>query len=187
MGKRQSIAGPVSGRKRGRNTVPRRLLLTDARNDARLERAIARLGRGDALVFRHYHLDPRARQQRFARLARLARRKGILLVTARLAGTGRRDGVYGTAREVAGASGLKLATAHSLAEIGAAVRADADAVLLSPVFATRSHPAARALGPVRFLLLARRCPLPVIALGGMTPDRARGLPVHGWAAIDGLA
>ena len=31
----------------------------------------------------------------------------------------------------------------------------ADAVLLSPVFPTRSHPGAPVLGPVRFRLLAR--------------------------------
>lgn len=82
---------------------------------------------------------------------------------------------------------MRLATAHSLAEIGAAVRAGAHAILLSPVFPTRSHPGAAVLGAVRFLLLARRSPLPVIALGGMTAARAARLPVHGWAAIDGLA
>lgn len=177
MRKRQTIA----------KRVPRRVLLSDARNDAGLERALARLGTGDALVFRHYHLSGRERRQRFERLARLARLRGVAVIGARLPSGWRVDGSYGSAREVSGQGGVRLATAHSLQEIGAAVRARADAILLSPVFPTRSHPGGKVLGPVRFLLLARQSPLPVIALGGMTRARARQLPIHGWAAIDGLS
>lgn len=177
MRKRQTIA----------KRVPRRVLLSDARNDAGLERAIARLGRGDALVFRHYHLDRAPRHARFTTLARLARRRGVTVIGARVPRMWHVDGVYGAATEVAGSLGLRLATAHSLQEIAAAARAGADAILLSPVYPTRSHPGGKVLGPVRFLMLARRSPLPVIALGGMTRARAAHLPVHGWAAIDGLA
>jgi thiamine-phosphate pyrophosphorylase len=80
---------------------------------------------------------------------------------------------------------LKLVTAHSLREIAAARRARADAIVLSPVFATRSHPGARTLGPLRLRLLAARAGLPVIALGGMNAARARRIGCR-WAAIDGL-
>ena len=80
-----------------------------------------------------------------------------------------------------------LATAHSLREIGLANRLRADAVLLSPVFPTRSHPDARTLGPLRFRLLAARARMPVIALGGMTASTARRLAWPRWAAIDGLS
>lgn len=176
MRKRQTIA----------KRVPRRVLLSDARNDAGLERALARLVPGDALVFRHYHLSGRERRRRFERLARLARLRGVAVFGARVPSGWRVDGSYGSAREVSGQGGVRLATAHSLQEIGAAVRAQADAILLSPVFPTRSHPGGKVLGPVRFLLLARQSPLPVIALGGMTRAHARQLPIPGWAAIDGL-
>jgi len=169
-----------------RAPVPRLVLISDARNDAALERALARLPRGSALVFRHYHLAPARRRLRFAQLKRVARAHGIRIVGARVPRGWGADGVYGTAREVAGRNGLRLATAHSLAEIGAAVRAQADAVLLSPVFPTRSHPGGAVLGPVRFGLIARQSPIPVIALGGMTCRRAAALHVWGWAAIDGL-
>ncbi|WP_366409681.1 thiamine phosphate synthase [Novosphingobium sp. 17-62-19] len=163
------------------------MLLTDARNDAGLERAIRRLPRGSALVFRHYHLANAARRRRFEELRRLAHGCGLLVIGSRVPASWYTDGTYGAADEVAGKPGLRLATAHSLREIAMAAREGADAVLLSPVFATRSHPGAAALGTVRFLLLARRSPLPVIALGGMTRARAVRLPVAGWAAIDGLA
>lgn len=162
-----------------RYPVPRTILLSDARNDAGLECAVARLPHGSALVFRHYHLPRAERAARLRVLARACRVRGVALV---LAGEG-----YGAARALRRGAHLRLATAHGLREIGDAVRARADAVLLSPVFPTRSHPGGAVLGPVRFLLLARQCPLPVIALGGMTARRARALPVHGWAAIDGLS
>jgi thiamine-phosphate pyrophosphorylase len=166
--------------------LPALLLLSDARNDAALERAIARLPRGSGLVYRHYHLAPAERRARYETLRRLCRRRGVLVILARGERGWRADGAYGAPRALRHA-GLRLATAHSLREIGAAARAHADAVLLSPVFATRTHPGGAVLGPVRFLLLARRSPLPVFALGGMTRARAALLPVHGWAAIDGLS
>jgi len=170
-----------------RAPIPRVILLSDARNDASLNRALARLPHGSALVFRHYHLPEGERRARFTMLKRWAVANRICVVGARVPQRWGADGVYGTQAKIMGGRGLRLATAHSLSEIGAAVRAGAHAVLLSPVYATRSHPGAKVLGPVRFLLLARQSPIPVIALGGMTRRRAMRLPVHGWAAIDGLA
>lgn len=176
-----------------RYPVPRLVLLSDARNDAALERALARLPVGSALVFRHYHLAPAERRRRWAALRRLARARGIVLVAAGLPCGRGAQGRYGAPASVrgAGAGGLRLATAHSLRELGQAARARADAVLLSPVLPTRSHPGAPVLGLVRFLLLARQSAVPVLALGGMTRATARRLPprgpVAGWAAIDGLS
>jgi thiamine-phosphate pyrophosphorylase len=159
--------------------IPRLVLLSDARNDAALERALRRLPAGSALVFRHYHLPPMARAARLRRLARIAAMRAIVVVQA---GVG-----YGPAHVVARAAGLRLATAHNLRDIGAAARAGAHAVLLSPVFATRSHPGAPGMGALRFNCLARLSPLPVLALGGMTRRRMRQVRSHGFAAIDGLS
>jgi len=93
------------------------------------------------------------------------------------------DGAYGPAGALGGGgAGLRLVTVHSLREIGRARRADA--VLLSPVFPTRSHPAGSPLGPVRFRLLAAHAAVPVIALGGMSAKRARQLNAAHWAGID---
>lgn len=170
-----------------RGSVPRIILLSDARNDALLERALARLPRGSALVFRHYHLSVAERRLRYNALKRAAARRAICVIGAKVPTGWGADGTYGAPPDLKSGRGLRLATAHSLAEIGAAVRARAHAILLSPVYPTRSHSGAKILGPIRFLMLARQSPLPVIALGGMTPRRAARLPVHGWAAIDGLA
>lgn len=170
-------------------SVPSLWLISDARNDAALEAALRRLPRGSGLVFRHYHLPEPERRTRFRQFKRLARLRGHAIV---LAGTMREarewgaDGAYGSASQLAnGPQGLRLATAHSLREMRLAARADA--ALLSPVFATRSHPCAGALGPLRFLLMAQKSRIPVLALGGMTPRRAARMPIQGWAAIDGLS
>jgi thiamine-phosphate pyrophosphorylase len=162
-------------------------LISDARNDAGLERALARLPRGSGLVFRHYHLAATERRARFDDLRRIARHHGhriFLSADARTARAWRADGAYGSARVLASGPALpRLVTAHSLREIRTA---RANAIMLSPVFATRSHPGAESLGPVRFRLLSRFAQAPVIALGGMTARRAAAFGLRRWAAIDGL-
>ncbi len=173
-------------------TLPALWLISDARNDAGLERALARLPRGSGLVYRHYHLEGPERLARFRALRRIARARGHRIVLADSALTAREwgaDGIYGSPRALyPRRSGLlHLATAHGMAELGLAARLGADAALLSPVFPTRSHPGGASLGPVRFRLLARQSRVPVIALGGMTPHRARALGWARWAAIDGLS
>jgi thiamine-phosphate pyrophosphorylase len=75
---------------------------------------------------------------------------------------------------------------HDAAEIADANRIGADAALLSPVFPTRSHPGAGAIGPAGFRELAKLAQMPVIALGGMTAVTAAQLGWPRWAAIDGL-
>lgn len=165
-------------------------LVSDARNDARLEAVLRRMPAGSGLIFRHYHLPPDRRRARWQALSRLCRAHGLLAVLAGDPAQARRwqaDGAYGPPRILAaGPVMLRLAATHSLREIAEAARHRADAVLLSPAYPTRSHPGAPVLGPVRFRALAARSPLPVIALGGMTRARARKLRTRGWAAIDGI-
>ncbi len=174
-----------------RHPLPDLWLLSDERNDAVLERALERLPRGSGFVYRHYHLPPEQRIGRWFTLACIARARGHVLILADDAITALEwgaDGLYGPPRALYPTRGLlTLATAHSLAEIGLANRLKADAVLLSPAFPTRSHPAAAALGPLRFRLLASHAQMPVIALGGMTAHTAHRLQWPRWAAIDGLS
>ncbi|PNU04225.1 thiamine phosphate synthase [Novosphingobium guangzhouense] len=185
---------PVKNRQ---SSLPTLWLVSDARNDAGLERALARLPRGSGLVFRHYHLAPEARRARFDALRRLAHRHGHLAMLAGEPALARRwhaDGAYGAPERLPRRPGMArkpgmvhLATVHSLRELARAHRAGADAVLISPVFPTASHPGSGTLGPVRFKLLAARAQVSVIALGGITQHRARTARIPRWAAIDGLS
>ena len=98
------------------------------------------------------------------------------------------DGVYADPAGLGERSELlRLATVHDADEIALAERAGADAMFLSPVFPTRSHPGGECLGKSKFLELAARARTPIIALGGMTAKRATDLGWPRWAAIDGLS
>jgi thiamine-phosphate pyrophosphorylase len=159
-----------------RQPLPRLWLMTDERQGDALWDALESLPRGSGIVFRHYGLAGLERRRLFERVRKAARRRGLMLLAG---GPGlRADGVHG------GARGFSR-SAHDLRELKSAERSGARLVFLSPAFATRSHPQACPLGPVRFGLIARQARVPVIALGGMDERRARRLPhIYGWAGID---
>jgi thiamine-phosphate pyrophosphorylase len=171
---------------RPRHPLPHLWLMTDERMGESLWTALERLPRGGGVVFRHYGLGPAERRALFAKVARIARRRGLVLIRAGAERLGRgEDGVHGRR-----GYGLRTWSAHDRREAVTAIRAGADAVLVSPVFPTRSHPGARSLGRVRLGLMIRNLEVPVIALGGMDSQRAaslRALGIYGWAAIDAWA
>ena len=171
--------------------LPRLWLLSDARNDSALEDALVTMPEGSGFVFRHYHLEADERRERWEMLRSICRSKKHVLVLSGSADEGvewAADGIYGPPGKLGKRPGLlRMATAHDAREIHLANRNGADALFLSPVFPTRSHPEGRALGAPLFHDLAGRSAIPVIALGGMTAERARELDVTRWAAIDGLS
>jgi thiamine-phosphate pyrophosphorylase len=174
-----------------RQPLPRLWLMTDERLGERLWPALARLPRGSGIVFRHYGLESAERHRLFDKVRRIARSRRLVLVlagTARSAAAWRADGVHARAAARVARPLLHTAPAHDARELRAARRGGADLIFLSPVFATRSHPGAGTLGPVRFGLIAGQAD-DVIALGGMNARRARrmkALGSSGWAAIDAL-
>jgi len=62
----------------------------------------------------------------------------------------------------------------------------ADALIVSSVFATESHPAARTLGPHRLAMLTASATVPVYALGGITTSNATRLGPSGAVDIAGI-
>jgi thiamine-phosphate pyrophosphorylase len=166
-----------------RQPLPRLWMMTDERQGDSLPAAVARLPEGTGIVFRHYGLPEVARRDLFDRVRAAAPGLVLLAGPADQAQAWGADGSHGSGP----GPGLRSAPVHDQAQIRAAERAGADLLFLSPVYATNSHPGARALGLARFAWLARRTPLPVIALGGMTPARGRRLAsfgAYGWAGID---
>lgn len=152
--------------------VPTLWLMTDERMGERLWSALSALPRGSGVAFRHFATAEPARTALFGRIARIARRRGLVLVEA------------GAARQPVG-----LHTVHSAREARVARRSGADLVLVSPVHPTRTHAGARPLGAIRAARIAAIAGIPAIALGGMTARRyrrMRALGFVGWAAIDGL-
>ncbi|MGN6279588.1 MAG: thiamine phosphate synthase, partial [Sphingomonas sp.] len=161
--------------------LPKIWLITDERMGDRLWHALRRLPRGSGVVFRQYATPPAERRRLFRRIARIAAAKGLVLVRAG-------DGPLGGGEAgTHGRRGRGIVTwpVHDRREAIAAVRAGADLLFVSPVFATRSHPGAPGLGVAGARRVAASVPIPMIALGGMTPVSGRRLMgggFWGWAA-----
>jgi thiamine-phosphate pyrophosphorylase len=158
-------------------------LFTDERLGDGLWTALRRLPPGSGVVFRHYSLSRRERLRLFVAVRRRARARGLVVVSARKLLPGA-DGVHGPGL----GRGLRTWPAHDRREAIAGMRAGAALLFVSPVFPTRSHPGAAALGTARAGRIGRGLGVGLIALGGMNARRwrvARGAGFDGWAAIDG--
>ncbi len=179
------------------STLPALILMTDEARLADPLPAVRALPAGSAIILRHYGVPERAVLARG--LAAIAHRRGLVLLVGEDPVLARRVGAAGVhlperAIRRAGAvrwqrDWLITAAVHSHAALASAAACGADAALLSPVFATTSHPDARPLGLQRFAALAQASPLPVYALGGI--DRAHadllcGSGAVGIAGIGGL-
>lgn len=177
------------------------MIAGNGRTAAETRAALARLPRGSAVILRDYGAPDRA--ARAASLAAMCHERGLRLLVGgdvRLALAVGAGGVH--LPEDALRHGercwrlwrkpgwIVTAAAHSPAAIARARRAGIDAVLLSPVFATASHPGATPLGPLLFAAWVRRGGVPTYGLGGIEAATARklaGSGAVGLAAISGFA
>jgi 8-oxo-dGTP diphosphatase len=139
----------------------------------RLERA---LQAGLRLVqVREKQLPPAQLLEFGATVVQSARRAGarvLLNGTPELAAQSGADGVHLTAARLMQAQRRPDeewcgASCHDAAELARAVELKLDFVVVGPVAATPTHPAARPLGWPRFAKLIQDYPLPVYAIGGM--------------------
>jgi thiamine-phosphate pyrophosphorylase len=169
-----------------RQSLPRVWMMTDERQGAGLLGAVRNLPRGAGLVFRHYSLAEEARRALFEEVAAEARERGLRVLLAGSRVDAERwgaDGWHGWGK----GGGLRSASVHDLHQMRQAEAEGAALLFVSPVFATRSHPGGRTLGPRRFARLAGLARRPVIALGGVTHANAPKLlrlGAYGWAGID---
>ena len=189
--------------------VPRLLLIADGFATGRTEldaetirqRAVALVAAGVPWVsLRDHGASPDAFRAAAAPLADRLRQQNpavVLSVHGRLdvareigAGlhVGRRGETLAQAVQ-AGLAGPVGVSAHSATGAAHAARGDADYATFSPVFPTRTHPDAVPTGIDPLRLAADRSGLPILALGGITPPRARIarlVGAHGAAAISSL-
>jgi thiamine-phosphate pyrophosphorylase len=165
--------------------LPRLWLFTDPRigDLGDLRAVLERLPRGAGVVLRDDADPERPARARLA--ARMARRRGLLLVVAGTPLPGVRAARH--ARAPYRVPGALTASVHSVPQAVAAVRAGARLLFASPLFPTRSHPGGRVMPRAVFAAIVRAVPVPVVALGGMTPRRMRRvapLGAYGLAGID---
>lgn len=189
----QAIGRRAGGRK---PPLPPLLFFTDPQRTPDIAAAANRLPRGSGVVFRAFGAPDAERQG--AKLARIARRRGLVLLVGADAGLAARigaDGVHLPERLAQGARRLKrpgwlvTAAAHSPWAARRALVMGADAVVVSAVFPSASPSAGAPIGPLRLAQIVRAAGGPVYALGGVNDKTARRLlpaGLVGLAAVEAL-
>lgn len=79
-----------------------------------------------------------------------------------------------------------IAACHDAVSLKQAQQIGCDAVFISPVKPTTTHPEAVALGWERFRYLAQNSQIPVFALGGVHPDNLATAQQHGAYGLAGI-
>ena len=175
--------------------LPPLFFFTDEHRTPEPLHIIGGLPKGCGVVFRHYGIAARAGLARRVSAACRAQDRILLIAgDAELAQTANADGLHLPSHMLRTLMDLPparvvTASVHNTDEIRRAETLGVDAVFLSPVFATASHPIATGLGIELFTELVAATRLPVYALGGITAETApalMGSGANGLAAIDGL-
>jgi thiamine-phosphate pyrophosphorylase len=91
------------------------------------------------------------------------------------------------ARAIAPPGFLVGRSLHRLEDVGRrSVASGLDYVLFGPIFATTSKPETTPIGPAALASAVRSTPLPVLALGGVTPANAAEVAATGAAGVAGI-
>ena len=182
---------------RGR-TLPGLLFFTDPARVAQPEAVAERLPAGAGIVFRAFGAEDAVEQGR--RLRAIATARGLLLLVGAHPGLAEgigADGLHMPERLVADIPRLRAehgrwlitVAAHDQTAVEAAERAQADAVVVSPVFPSNSPSAGDPLGVEGLHALVAATALPVYALGGIrarTVTQLIGGGIVGIAAVEAL-
>lgn len=173
------------------------IIMTDSARGQEPRSLLRALGPGSVVIFRHYDISDRSVLA--LDLSRLARSRQITVIIAGDPALARACGTIAChlpswilrnrkpIRYRAGRGMLVFAAVHDRIEAGLALRLGVDAVIISPVFPTKSHPGAQPLGPIKAGRLAAEMPVPVFALGGISRQTKRRLPSRRFWGIVGVS
>jgi thiamine-phosphate pyrophosphorylase len=145
---------------------PSEWLILDARLGDSWRGAVRKLPRGSGVLVLRHELSARDRRKLIASMQPVARTRRLRVID---------EGARSAAR------------VHNARELRLALTARVPLILLSPIFATRSHAEWKPLPRMRAAALARLAKRRAFALGGMNRRRFRSiqeLGFIGWAGID---
>jgi thiamine-phosphate pyrophosphorylase len=173
----------------GAPAIPSLYFLTDGARTPDPVAAAQALPRGTAVIYRHF--GAAGRKNIAAALARICKRRGLVLLIAadpKLARRVTADGVHWPETRARRRAGFRLETmaAHSPAALRRAHALGMDAALLSPALPTRSASGRPTLGAAKAGRWARAARLPVIVLGGVRAESVRALRGRGFAGLAGV-
>jgi thiamine-phosphate pyrophosphorylase len=174
------------------------VITPDEADSARLEEVVRRLFAAAshacaALQYRNKSADSPTRLEQAQRLANLARRHGVpfivnddveLAIAVGAGGVhlGREDGDIHAARSALPGKLLGVSCYDAIAAARAAVGAGADYVAFGSVFPSSTKPSA-VRAPLRLFGEARTLGVPLVAIGGITPQNAAEVLQAGADAI----
>lgn len=176
--------------------LPGALFLTDPDRTPHILEAVRNMPAGIGVVLRHFGAaDAPAQAARLADLCRAQNRTLLISADPAMARDVGASGTHWPAR-LAGRipaarrtfrGGLVTMSVHTVAELRMARAAGADAILVSPVFASDSPSAGRPLGLPRLAAITRSAGRAVYALGGIDASTAgRTARLSGLASVSGL-
>lgn len=181
-------------------SLPTHYAITNAAENG-VEAELARLERGlqgglKLLQIRDKTLAPAQRAEFAGRTVALAHRHGARVLVnddAELANASGADGLHLSSSQLLAAVSRPdlpwvAASCHNAQELARTAELGLDFAVLGPVAPTPSHPDTPGLGWVRFAELVDDSPLPIYALGGMTPEhlaQAKASGAHGLALMRG--
>lgn len=194
-----SAAAAFPPRTARNKALPGLLFFTDPGRVSNPEAVAERLPAGSGIVFRAFGAEDAVDQGR--RLRAIADARGLLLLAGAhpsLAEGIGADGVHMPEARVAELPRLRAeharwlitVAAHDVVAVQAGQRAGADAIVVSPVFASNSPSAGEPLGIEGLQALVAATDLPVYALGGVrarTVTQLIGSGIVGIAAVEALA
>lgn len=194
-----SAAAAFPPRTARNRALPGLLFFTDPGRVSNPEAVAERLPAGSGIVFRAFGAEDAVDQGR--RLRAIADARGLLLLAGAhpsLAEGIGADGVHMPEARVAELPRLRAeharwlitVAAHDVVAVQAGQRAGADAIVVSPVFASNSPSAGEPLGIEGLQALVAATDLPVYALGGVrarTVTQLIGSGIVGIAAVEALA
>ncbi|MDQ6965272.1 MAG: thiamine phosphate synthase [Mariprofundales bacterium] len=180
--------------------IPRCLYITDLKRtgEARLRQVVAAgcAAGVDGVLLREPDMDSGKLLALAAELRIITREHHAQLIIHSAADTARAiaaDGLHLSAADIDEAVAIRRwlhtlpitisTSCHSATELQRAVECGCSFALLSPIFATASHPERQPLGVERFQHLAAATPIDVIALGGITTENRHQLNNHPIAAM----
>lgn len=183
---------PLPVAQRTRRTIPERWIMIDRRLGNHAAAIVAAMPARSAVIIRPYAMASAGRAALIRAIVRAAKARRHIIIWAGRHPPGFADGGHGGGgcRPIHRRRGWLTLPVHNGEEATRAARLRADAVLVSPIHATASHPGATPLGSAKAQQLAILSRRPAIALGGMNAlrfNRLRGSGFAGWAAIDAWA
>ena len=181
--------------------IPSLLLMTDAERLPDPSALIPKLPTGSGIIIRHFSREGKLKLIR--KIKFLCRKHKVLLFVSddiNLALSMQCDGVHFSESSLKKAAGIGKAlkpkpdfiytcACHSQRSVYAAQKAKMDAMLISPIFKTNSHPNVHTKGPWQFQNMAISTNINCYALGGLNRKTAKRLlqtKACGFAGIGNL-